>query len=227
MQHPLWLYDSSIGVLAQGVVHYPVKWVMHGLTEMCALFPPTTIWCALKYALDKPWHVWCITGTLSETQRVVMHHSPLVQVAGRFYLLLVVHYLLHDGAVTRSLWCITWSWRYYCTILIDLARGVTCDTAVTIWHSGHLPCDIGQTEIVTNILWHFKKKGNWSMKGIASDNLVYLNKPIEGLVACHGLWLVLVQNLCTNSSWTIFLNITTFNNNVWITTTCFWAVSTW
>ena len=37
------------------------------------------------------------------------------------------------------------------------------------------------------------------MKGIASDNLVYLNKPIEGIVAYHGLQLVLVQNLCTNT----------------------------
>ena len=71
----------------------------------------------------------------------------------------------------------------YCIISIGLARGVTCDTAVAIWHSGHLLCDMGQTEILTNILWHFKIKGNWSMKGIVSDNLVYLNKPIEGIVA--------------------------------------------
>ena len=116
----------------------------------------------------------------------------------------------------------------YCTISIDSAGG--CDA----WHSGRNltfgPLAVWQqTEIATNILWHFKKKGNWSMKGIVSDNLVYFNKPIEGIVAYHGLQLVLVQNLCTNSSWTIFLtwNITTFNNNVWITTTCFWAVSTW
>ena len=31
------------------------------------------------------------------------------------------------------------------------------------------------------------------MKGIASDNLVYLNKPIEGIVAYHGLRLVVHQ----------------------------------
>jgi hypothetical protein len=50
----------------------------------------------------------------------------------------------------------------YCTISIDSAGGVTCDTAVAFWHSGHLRCDLWQTEFSTRILIEF-----FSMKGIA------------------------------------------------------------
>ena len=50
-------------------------------------------------------------------------------------------------------WAISkWFFKNYCTISIDSARGVTCDTSVAFWHSGHLQCDLWQTEFSTRIL---------------------------------------------------------------------------
>ena len=52
----------------------------------------------------------------------------------------------------------------YCTILIDSARGVTCDTAVAFRHSDHLQCDLWQTDFSTNFDRFFPWKGTMTLE---------------------------------------------------------------
>ena len=47
----------------------------------------------------------------------------------------------------------------YCTISIDSARGVTCDTAVAFRHSDHLRCDLWQKDFSTIFDRFFPWKG--------------------------------------------------------------------
>ena len=61
------------------------------------------------------------------------------------------------------LWICTGHTTSYCTISINSARGVTCDTVVAFQHSGHLHCDLWQTEFSTRILIDFF---SWLGRGI-------------------------------------------------------------